>query len=101
MTRMPSIGLLLALGASMLPTPTRLQPSPDPTSLEAAVNAAAGYVKDYQRALTSVLADEDYLQQVVTQTPLDESMPRVRRLRSEVFFMFAPASGDWMAIRDV
>jgi hypothetical protein len=28
-------------------------------------------------------------------------MPRQRRLRSEVFFMFAPDDADWMAIRDV
>ena len=28
-------------------------------------------------------------------------MPRQRRLRSEVFFMFAPDDRDWMAIRDV
>ena len=92
MIRTSSLGLLLVLGSTV---------PPDPTSLEAVVAASAAYVKDYQRALTSVLADEDYQQQVVMQTPLDSSMPRVRRLRSEVFFMFAPASGDWMAMRDV
>ena len=91
-------GLLLAAVAVLLPSPLRVQ---QPTSLEAVVTAAAAYVSDYQRALTSVLADEDYQQQIVTQTPLDASMPRARRLRSEVFFMFAPASGDWMAMRDV
>src|SRR5687767_7894017 len=92
MIRTSLLGLPLVLGF-LLPS--------DPTSLETVVAAAAAYVKEYQRALTSVLADEDYLQQVVMQTPRDESMPRVRRLRSEVFFMFAPASGDWMAMRDV
>jgi hypothetical protein len=96
------VGLLLAaalsLGAVLAPEAQR---PPDNTSLDAVVSAAAAYVKDYQRALTTVLADEDYQQQVVTQTPLDRSMPRTRRLRSEVFFMFAPASGDWMAMRDV
>jgi hypothetical protein len=73
----------------------------DPNSLDAIVNSAAAYVKDYQRGLTSVIADEDYQQQVAAQIPLDRSAPSKRRLRSEVFFMFAPASGDWMAIRDV
>lgn len=92
-----SVGVLLALGG-LVPA---FMPSQDPTSLEAVVTAAAAYVKDYQRALTAVLADEDYQQQVVSQIPLDQSMPRKRQLRSEVFFMFAPASGDWMAMRDV
>ena len=100
MTRELSIALL-AVGA-MLPPPSPYHlASTDPTSLQAVVEGAAAYVKEYQRALTAVLADEDYQQQIVAQTPRDESMPRVRRLRSEVFFMFAPASGDWMAMRDV
>lgn len=95
-------GLLLtvALSLGMAQSP-KVQGGADPTHVDAVVAAAAAYVKDYQRALTSVLADEDYAQEVVTQTPLDRSMPRSRRLRSEVFFMFAPASGDWMAMRDV
>jgi len=95
------IGLLLAACAVLLPPASLSSQTADPTSLEAVVTAAAAYVHDYQRTLTAVLADEDYQQQIVTQTPRDESMPRVRRLRSEVFFMFAPASGDWMAMRDV
>jgi hypothetical protein len=73
--------------------------SPDIATVEA-VKAAAGYVSEYQRQLTSVVADEIYTQDVVAQ-PLDPWMPRGRRLRSEVFFMFAPADHDWMAIRDV
>ncbi len=100
MTREFSIGLLLAAGV-ILPPLHAFRPPSDPTSLEAVVTSASAYVKDYQRALTALLADEDYRQQIVTQTPRDDSMPLVRRLRSEVFFMFAPASGDWMAMRDV
>src|SRR5687767_1395399 len=100
MTRV-SLGLLFSIGAILAPAaPLSSQPA-DPSSLDAVVSAAAAYVKEYQRALTAVLADEDYQQQVVAQTPLDWSMPHKRRLRSEVFFMFAPASGDWMAMRDV
>ena len=96
-------GVLLAAALSLGVVGLRSegQRPPDNTSADAVASAAASYVKDYQRALTTVLADEDYQQQVVTQTPLDRSMPRARRLRSEVFFMFAPASGDWMAMRDV
>jgi hypothetical protein len=91
--------MALSLGFAVS-TPEAQRP-PDNTQVETVVAAAALYVKEYQRALTSVLADEDYQQQVVSQTPLDKSMPNKRRLRSEVFFMFAPASGDWMAMRDV
>jgi hypothetical protein len=71
------------------------------TSTRAVVAAAAAYVADYQRHLTSILADELYTQDVITQIPRDASMPRARWMRSEVFFMFAPGTHDWMAIRDV
>ena len=47
------------------------------------------------------MADELYTQDVVRQIPRDPDMPRVRRMTSEVFFMFAPGTRDWMAIRDV
>lgn len=93
---------LLVVGTALLPVLSSGQVAPvDPTSLDAVVVAAATYVKGYQRELTAVLADEDYQQQIISQTPRDEAMPRVRRLRSEVFFMYAPAADDWMAIRDV
>ncbi len=65
------------------------------------VSAGAAYVAEYQRQLTSVLADELYTQEIVAQRPHDAKMPRSRRLRSEVFFIFAPATREWMAIRDV
>jgi len=71
------------------------------TSALAVIRAAAQYVADYQRQLTSVIADEIYTQQIAAQEPSEADMPRQRRLRSEVFFMFAPADRDWMAIRDV
>lgn len=74
--------------------------SPD-TSTRAVVKAAAAYVAEYQRQLTSILADEIYTQEIVEQVPLAADMPRTRRITSEVFFMFAPATRDWMAIRDV
>ena len=70
-------------------------------STRAAVGRAAAYVKAYQQQLTSVLADERYTQQLIEQTPSDPKMARVRTLRSELFFMFAPAGDAWMAIRDV
>lgn len=70
-------------------------------STRAVVTAAAGYVAQYQPQLTSIVADEVYTQEVVNQSPRDPQMPRVRHMRSEIFFMFAQANRDWMAIRDV
>jgi hypothetical protein len=70
-------------------------------STRAIVAAGAAYVAEYQRRLTSVLADELYTQDILAQVPPDAEMRRTRSLRSEVFFMFAPASREWMAIRDV
>jgi hypothetical protein len=76
------------------------QPAPD-TSTRAVVDRAAGYVKAYQTQLTSVLADERYSQHITDQIPPQTNMPRTRTMRSELFFMFAPAGDAWMAIRDV
>lgn len=70
------------------------------SDVDAIVDAAAAYVRQYQEQLTSVVADEIYTQQVKAQVPLDRGMPPSRTLRSEIFFMFAPGH-QWMAIRDV
>jgi hypothetical protein len=52
--------------------------APPDISTEAVVAVAAGYVADYQRQLTSVLADEAYTQEIVSQIPRDPQMPRAR-----------------------
>jgi hypothetical protein len=70
-------------------------------STRAVVRAAAAYVAEYQRQLTSVIADELYTQDIVRQVPREPKAAMSRTMRSEVFFMFAPASRNWMAIRDV
>ena len=73
-------------------------PAAPPPSVPA---LAAAYVADYQRQLTSIVADELYVQEIRAQTPAETAAPRVRTLRSEVFFIFAAAEREWMAIRDV
>jgi len=70
-------------------------------SEKAVLAATAAYVASYQQQLTSIIADERYAQQVAEQTPPDPDGARTREMRSEVFFMFAPARHDWMTIRDV
>jgi hypothetical protein len=62
---------------------------------------AAGYVDEYQKQLAAIVADEVYVQEIRAQDPADEGAPRSRALRGEVFFMFAAAEREWMAIRDV
>lgn len=74
---------------------------PADTSTRSVVARAADYVREYQRQLTSVVADEHYVQDVLAQVPRDEQGPRSRAMQGEVFFMFAPSGRTWMAIRDV
>jgi hypothetical protein len=62
---------------------------------------AASYVDEYQRQLEAIVADEIYVQEIRAQVPLDEGAPRSRTIRGEVFFLFAAAEREWMAIRDV
>jgi hypothetical protein len=71
------------------------------TSERAVVRAAAGYIAEYQRQLTSIVADETYTQEVAAQSPRDPQMTRVRQMRSEVFFMYVARDHHWMAVRDV
>ena len=90
---LPAIGVLAAALLSFGQAPADVD-------VDAVVNATAEYVRKYQTQLTSVVAEETYTQQVVMRVPNDPSAPRLRRLTSEFFFMFAPA-GEWMGIRDV
>jgi hypothetical protein len=62
---------------------------------------AASYVDDYQKQLTAIVADEVYRQAIRRQEPEDDGAPRARTTRGEVFFLFAAAEREWMAIRDV
>ena len=61
---------------------------------------AASYVDDYQKQLTAIVADEVYVQEIRAQLPAEEGAPRSRTIRGEVFFLFAAAEREWMAIRD-
>ena len=62
---------------------------------------AASYVDEYQKQLAAIVADEVYVQEIRAQQPPEEGAPRSRTLRGEVFFLFAAAEREWMAIRDV
>ena len=79
----------------------RVQAPAADTTTAAVLDAAAGYVKEYEKQLTSIIADEIYTQRIDAQIPRDFRLPRWRSLESELFFIFAPADYGWMAIRDV
>jgi hypothetical protein len=92
-----------ALAAVLYLTPAAAQQPSAPLldlSVAGVVRVAAAYVKAYQEQLTFLIADEAYTQQIRSQIP-DDRTPKARTMKSEVFFMFTPANGDWMAIRDV
>jgi hypothetical protein len=102
---MPSVrrrrGLRIAVLLSLPVSAAGLSSQAPDTSTRAVVAAVAQYVADYQRDLTSILADESYAQDVISRMPGDPTGARSRRMASEVFFMFMPGTRDWMAIRDV
>ena len=90
----------MSLVAAIVSSSAAFQTAREDFSTKAVVARAASYVAEYQQKLTSVVADEDYAQAVLAQVPADPEMPRTRRLRSEVFFIFEPVGRQWMAIRD-
>ena len=98
--QVPPRAFAVSLAAVATAAAAFAQPARDDFSTRATVARAAAYVATYQQQLTSVVADEDYAQAVLAQVPADPEMPRTRRLRSEVFFIFEPVDRQWMAIRD-
>jgi hypothetical protein len=68
--------------------------------MDPVLQRAADYVRRYQAALTSLVATEEYSQQVAARYPPDPRTARTRVLKSEVFFLYITGH-DWMTIRDV
>ena len=65
------------------------------------VEAASAYVGAYQERLTSVVAEEAYVQRIVARVPHDAAAPVLREMSGEIFFVFAHPQRQWMALRDV
>src|SRR5688572_26823979 len=83
--------------AFLASVPAVLAASQKPSAKDV-VKAATAYVEQYQQQLTSIVADESYLQEIRAQIPTDPQTPRSRQITGEMFFMFA--EGQWLAIRD-
>ena len=77
--------------------PVVLGASQNPSAKDV-VKAATAYVEAYQQQLTSIVADESYLQEIREPVAPDPQNPRSRQIAGEMFFMFA--DGQWLAIRD-
>ncbi len=100
-----SVGFVLAGFPSPLAPPATAPQAPPALEaqsvLDAVLDRAATYLAGYEKDLTYVLATERYTQEIASQVPLDQSMPRTRATESEMYFVFAQASGHWVAVRDV
>lgn len=88
------IVVLVAAGSALLPG------WGGPDALPRLLQASRAYVRDYESKLTFILAEEDCVQEIRDSVPLDPSPPS-RKMKSEIYFIFAPQTGAWMAIRDV
>jgi hypothetical protein len=88
-----------ALGLTIQAAQQPPVPANPDLSVPGVVAAAAAYVKAYQEQLTLIIADEAYTQQIRSQIP-DDRTTKTRSMKSEMYFITAPAGG-WMAIRDV
>jgi hypothetical protein len=72
-------------------------PAPREASLADLLERAGKFVIDYERDISAIVADEDYIQ---TETDDSRSSMQVRRLRSD-FLTVRDAAGDWIGFRDV
>jgi hypothetical protein len=88
------IVVLLGAGSAGLPGWGGQEP------LARVLQTSREYVRDYESKLTFVLAEEEYVQDIRDQVPLNTS-PQGRKMKSEIYFIFAPQTSEWMAIRDV
>jgi hypothetical protein len=91
-TRMSALAtaLLAIIGLSALAATSQ---APAPPPLERLLALAADYIAEYERAVTAVVAQEDYQQRVLSEG-------KSRRLRSDLIMIADDANG-WVEFRDV
>lgn len=74
-------------------------PPPEPTLAEV-LRRAAGYVAEFQVRLSSIVAEEAYVQDWYSRGPKGRTFGR-RELRSDLVLMKAPGARSWTEFRDV
>ena len=84
-----AIGISAVLSAQQ---PTALQRTPNGPDLDPLLVAAGRYLEQYERDVTAVIAQEDYLQRVPVEA-------KFRRLRSDLLIV-AEANVGWVEFRD-
>ena len=82
---------VLVLGAGGVIRGALPQPAQAP-NLESALRASAKYLEQYEHEVTAVIAQEDYVQRVLTEA-------RTRRLRSDILIIAQEHAG-WVELRD-
>lgn len=90
-----------------LSMPTLAQTTAPPITLDAVLSKAGTYVEDYQQRLSTVVAEEEYVQR--DQTPRRRNAItgavrepiRSRTLRADVLLVRPDASRQWLQFRDV
>jgi hypothetical protein len=90
--------VLVLLAAAAIPSAS--QPGDHLDLLE----RAADYVVEYEKTLSSLVAEEDYLQLMDVASPLGGAAARSltrRRLRSDFLLAKAPGRAGWVPFRDV
>jgi len=93
---------VLVLGAMALGTLVELSAAPQTPSLDVILDRAAAYLDSYGHAVSGVVGEEHYLQEVVAapQARLPGSSEVERRLVSDFVFLADPREG-WIEFRDV
>jgi hypothetical protein len=70
-------------------------------SLKAVLMRASAYVAEFHRQLSSIVAEEEYVQTFFPLFVRDETRPPRRTLRSDLLLLKPAGAEAWMAFRDV
>jgi hypothetical protein len=72
-----------------------------PLTLEQVLERAAAYVADFDRQLSGIVAEEDYVQEVRLPKSHPLSLNVTRRMRSDLLLVKPVGGEDWIQFRDV
>ncbi len=70
-------------------------------TLEQVLGRAAVYVEEFERQMSGIVAEEDYVQQVRVPRGYPLRMNLTRRIRSDLLLVKPAGGEDWMQFRDV
>jgi hypothetical protein len=97
--RVSALACVAALAATVAATAGPPPPGPEPT-LAVVLARAAGYVAGFQARLSSIVAEETYVQERYA-AGADRQLLDRRALRSDLVLMKPAGTGSWAEFRDV